>query len=138
MIVNAEKIRQDIVGGVKTAIFIEEFPNLRAEIIELKGNPNCASCITKTITPMLSDPAVKEKLSLIYGKDIQIDSTKPVPVRWKQTTEVRRVVSDLWPAEFDKLMIPSQDKQFRFMTTHYDSDTKEVVASIMWMEKITD
>jgi len=134
LLVNSARLKEDITGN-KYEIFLQEFPDAKAELEKLKTQPSCGQCEKEVIPKIFSDPKADQKLKLIYGDDVVIDKVIPPQPQYEQSVEVHRIPMPEYEEWFKETMKQNSEKVVRMVTTAYRSKDDTMIVSIVAMVK---
>jgi len=126
-VVDYQKIKQDMLNEYQD-LYLIEFPEVKAEIEEVRKSPKCSICDNKFTTKFFNIKNVTDKLKLIYGKDITIDK-RILGQKVEQEIKTEKIPEDEWETWFANKAELSSGKNIRLMTTFFNPLTNMVTVS---------
>jgi hypothetical protein len=131
MIIDKQKIIKDIQGDYYHH-YLVNFSNIKEDIKYIKNNPNYETASSRYIK-IKNYPNAKKNIKKIYGNDVDVilEVSKSKINRVVDVLYINEDEYDLW---FKNLMNDKQ-KSINFYNTCYNIDKKQIVVSIVYMER---
>jgi hypothetical protein len=124
--------------------YIEEFPHLEDKIENFREKPNCPTCLAMVEEGLLVNITVTRwKMAKIYNSNsvhIDLTTTKPKSVTWKQQVEVHSIPFDEYE-EWAKILFeqkPHPSPQVKTYNTFYKPDDNIVVVTALMLVPVEE
>ena len=135
IIVDYKKIVADISKNPKLyEVYMQEFPEFKDQINEIKKKPDCEGCLMKNLPPFLAHKDAASRLALIYGSDAQINLSPPKPPAFMPTYEVKEVPYTEYAEWFEENMRITPERRVQFYNAFAMGD-KVIVSMIVLQVK---
>ncbi len=132
MLIDYQAIKRDIQTD-KSALFIQEFPDVKDAIEQFKAKPTCGSCEQNVIPKLMANPKLTEKLKLIYGEDIQVDLKVPERPQFDQAGKTFMIKLEEYEKWFEDFNKPNPDMVPRMFSTCYIAHLNSILVSVNMM-----